>query len=233
MDKNQIKLWNQNHKKLTSIILEPLEHKNTIDLFLYQHSLLHSSKISNLPLVTIEDELFKDLKGETFRKYPVVVPDTKNSIVWHIWHITRIEDMTMNVLVNNDEQVFFLGDWQKDLKVDCIHTGNGMTEDEVAEHSANIDIPTLLAYRMEVGRKTREIVSCLQPGDFKRKVEAGRIKLLEDQGAVKKEALWLLKYLGNKSVAGLILMPATRHIFLHLNKSIRIKQRIQKIRESQ
>jgi hypothetical protein len=228
MDLNQRKRWNENHKKLTSLILKPIEHKNTIDLFLHQHSLLHSSRISNPSLVTLEDELIKDINEETFRKYPVAAPDTKNSIVWHIWHITRIEDMTMNILVNNDEQVLYAGDWHKQLNVDYIHSGNGMTEDEVADLSSNIDIPSLLAYRMEVGRKTREIVTYVQPGEFKRKVEAGRIKILEDIGSVKKEASWLLEYWGNKSIAGLILMPATRHIFLHLNKSIRIKQRIQK-----
>jgi hypothetical protein len=228
MDLNQRKRWNENHKKLTSLILKPIEHKNTIDLFLHQHSLLHSSRISNPSLVTLEDELIKDINEETFRKYPVAAPDTKNSIVWHIWHITRIEDMTMNILVNNDEQVLYAGDWHKQLNVDYIHSGNGMTEDEVADLSSNIDIPSLLAYRMEVGRKTREIVTYVQPGEFKRKVEAESIKILEDIGAVKKEASWLLEYWGNKSIAGLILMPATRHIFLHLNKSIRIKQRIQK-----
>ncbi len=233
MDLNQRKLWNENHKKLTNIILKPLEHKATIDLFLNQHSLLHSSKMSNSEIVTLEDELVKDIKEESFRKYPVVAPDTKNSIVWHIWHITRNEDMTMNVLVNNDIQVFYSGDWDKQLRVEYPHSGNGMTEDEIANISTNIDIPALFAYRIEVGRKTREVVSSLHPGEFKQKVEAERIKILEEQSAVKKEASWLLEYWGNKSIAGLILMPATRHIYLHLNKSIRIKQRIQKIKESQ
>jgi hypothetical protein len=81
---------------------------------------------------------------------------------------------------------------------------------------------------MEVGRKTREIVTRMELGEFKGKVDARRIKVLEDQGAVKKDAAWLLEYWGNKRIAGLILMPATRHIYLHLNKSIRIKERIQR-----
>lgn len=233
MDLNQRKLWNENHKKLTTIILKPIEHKTTIDLFLNQHSLLHASNMSNSPIYTLEDELFKDIKEETFRKYPVAAPDTKNSIVWHLWHVTRIEDMTMNVLVHNDQQVFYSGDWNKKLKVDYSHSGNEMTEDEIADLSINIDIPTLLSYRKEVGRKTRDIVSLLQQGDFRKKVEARRITILEEQKAVKKEAKWLLEYWGNKTIAGLILMPATRHIFLHLNKSIRIKQMIQKIKDSQ
>ena len=74
----------------------------------------------------------------------------------------------------------------------------------------------------------KEIVSNLLPGEFRNKVDTRRINILKEQNAVKKEASWLLEYWGNKTTAGLILMPATRHIFLHLNKSIRIKQRIQK-----
>ncbi|TCZ79347.1 DinB family protein [Paenibacillus albiflavus] len=230
MDLNQRKQWNENHKKLTNILLKPTEHKTAVELFLHQHSLLHSSIMSNSPIFTLEDELIKDIKEETFRKYPVAAPDTKNSIVWHLWHITRIEDMTMNVLVHNNQQVFYSGEWNKKLRVDYSHSGNEMTEDEITDLSTNIDIPSLMEYRIEVGRKTRDIVSLLQPGDFRRKVEAVGIKTLQDQKAVKEEATWLLEYWGNKTIAGLILMPATRHIFLHLNKSIRIKQRIQKVK---
>ncbi|WP_422657620.1 DinB family protein [Paenibacillus sp. EC2-1] len=228
MDLNQRKLWNENHKKLTSIIMKPKEHKESIDLFLHQHSLLHCSEMSHSVSTTLEDVLVKDSLEETFRKYPVVAPDTKNSIAWHIWHITRIEDMTMNVLVNNDKQVFSTDDWNKKLRISYPHSGNEMTDGEVANLSNQIDISALFEYRIEVGRKTREIVSLLKPGDFNLKIQTDRIQKLKDQNAVKDEASWLLEYWGNKRIGGLILMPVTRHIFLHLNKSIRIKQRIQK-----
>ncbi|WP_044478945.1 DinB family protein [Paenibacillus antibioticophila] len=229
MDLSQRKQWNENHKKLTSIILKPSEYQNSIGLFLSQHSLLHSSKMSNSPVTTLEDDLLKDLMEESFRKYPVEAPDTRNSIVWHVWHVTRIEDMTMNILVAEGDQVLHTYNWAKKLKVDYPHSGNEMTEIEIADLSENIDINALLEYRIEVGRKTREIVSHLLPGEFRNKVDAGRIDNLKEQNAVKREASWLLEYWGNKTIAGLILMPATRHIFLHLNKSIRIKKRIQKI----
>ncbi|WP_198510326.1 hypothetical protein [Bacillus solitudinis] len=42
---------------------------------------------------------------KTFRQYSVSNPDTRNSIAWHLWHITRIEDMTMNLLVIDKQQV--------------------------------------------------------------------------------------------------------------------------------
>lgn len=228
MDLNRRKLWNENHKKLTNMILKPTYHQSAIDLVLNQHRLLHSSRMRNSSVATLEDELLRDLSEETFRKYPITAPDTQNSIAWHLWHITRIEDMTMNVLVNNEQQVFISGDWYEQLNVKYPHSGNDMTEDEVADLSTHIHIPSLLDYRKEVGKKTQEIVSSLQPGEFRQKVASVRIKELEEQCAVKKESSWLLEYWGNKTIAGLILMPATRHIYLHLNKSIRIKKRIQK-----
>ncbi|MEF2965842.1 DinB family protein [Paenibacillus sp. M1] len=229
MDMDQRKQWNENHKTLTNIILKPHHHKNAVNLFLNQHSLLHSFQMSDLGIHTLEDELVKDINEETLRRYPVAAPDTKNSIAWHLWHVTRIEDMTMNVLINNDKQVFYFGNWDKKLRIDYSHSGNEMTDDEIADLSDHIDIPALFAYRIEVGRKTREIVSSLKPGDFKLKVEAERIHKLKEQHAVKDEASWLLEYWSKKNIAGLILMPATRHIFVHLNKSIRIKHRIQKM----
>ena len=141
--------------------------------------------------------------------------------------MTRIEDMTMSVLVNNDVQVLHSGQWNKKFHIDDVHSGNEMTEAEIANLSATLDVDSLLAYRIEVGRNTREVISRLLPGDFKQKLKRQESNNLKCD-AVKEEASWLLEYWGNKTIAGLVLMPATRHIFLHLNKSIRLKQKIQK-----
>ncbi|WP_234340252.1 DinB family protein [Gorillibacterium timonense] len=225
--------WNDHHKKLTGLILKPNEYDHTLALFLNQHALLYSSKLTRSAQTTFEDALFRDAEEDTLRKYPVNVPGTINSIVWHVWHIARIEDMTMNVLVADQDQIFFTGNWDESLAVDYAHTGNGMTEAEIADLSFQIDIAALLSYRLEVGKKTREIIGSLRPEDFKRKVEPGKIQKLEEQAAVKKEASWLLDYWGSKTIAGLVLMPATRHNFLHLNKSIRIKQKLQKIKDTE
>ncbi|GIO85136.1 hypothetical protein J25TS5_20680 [Paenibacillus faecis] len=225
MDLYQRKRWNENHKQLTGILSKAAEHEKAVGLFLDQHALLHSSNISQSESETLEDVLLQNLPEDQFRRYPVVTPDTKNSIAWHLWHIARIEDMTMNVLIGNREQIFHVGHWVDKLGTRFIHTGNEMTEEEVAELSAKIDIPALLAYRRAVGLATREVIGAVEPGEFSRKVESNRIHALRNQGAVKDEAAWLLEYWGKKTWAGLVLMPATRHNFVHLNKAIRIKRR--------
>ncbi|MNI39026.1 DinB superfamily protein [compost metagenome] len=228
MESFQRKLWSENHKKLSNCILNPNLHNSAVELFLNLHVQLYSSQMTNSQLITLEDELLHDISEETLRTYPVKTPGTINSIVWHLWHAARIEDMTMNILVHNDDQIFSSGDWFNQLKVDCAHSGNGMTEEEIGVLSTKIDIDALLAYRLEVGRKTREIISSLQPGQFKQPVNLARLQKLMEQGAVKQEESWLTEYWGKKTIAGLMLMPATRHNFVHLNKAIRIKQKYQK-----
>lgn len=225
MDLMQRRTWNENHKKLTEIILKPEEHSRTIQLFLSQHAVLHSSTITNKRELSLNDELMTDLDDITFRKYPVISPDTKNSIAWHLWHIARIEDVTMNILVSDNQQVQFDESWLDRMNIECSHTGNNMSEDDIAKLSSNIDFNSLLAYRAAVGVKTRQIVSLLKPGQFKMKVEPNRIKRLLDENAVTQNASWLADYWSKKTIAGLILMPSTRHNFLHLNKCIRIKDR--------
>ncbi|AZS14935.1 DinB family protein [Paenibacillus lutimineralis] len=231
MDLKQRKCWNENHKQLTNLIFTMDKHAQAVELFLNQHALLHSSQMSHSSVTTLEDYLLDQMAEHAFRTYPVKVPGTKNSIAWHLWHITRIEDMTMNVLLNDEEQIFEMGNWKERLQVNYFHTGNGMMEEEVADLSSNINLSALLAYRLEVGRRTREIVASMLPGQFNQKVDPIRIKKLNDNGAVKQGESWLLEYWGNKRLGGLILMPATRHLFLHLNKAVRIKEKLQKLNE--
>ncbi|MEN2766292.1 DinB family protein [Ornithinibacillus xuwenensis] len=228
MDMNERRTWNDNHKKLKQILVRPEAHNEVIQLFLSHHLLLHASSISQTNYTTLEDKLLKGLHERLFRQYPVPNPDTNNSIAWHLWHIARIEDMTMNVLVSDRNQVLFSEDWLTKMNVPLTHSGNDMQEEEIADLSRNIDINSLLAYRAAVGRRTREIITSLKPGQFIMKINADRIRRLFEENAVMEKSKWLADYWSKKNIAGLILMPATRHNFLHLNKSIRIKERLQK-----
>ena len=45
------------------------------------------------------------------------------------------------------------------------------------------------------------------------------------EGAVAKEARDLIDYWGKRRIAGLLLMPATRHNLVHLNEALRLKRR--------
>lgn len=228
MDKLQRKIWNDNHKLLKQALAKPQTHAEAVSIFLTQHALLHEHSVGQLEQVTLEQHLLKNLDEATFRQYPVSNPDTKNSIAWHLWHISRIEDMTMNILIANSPQVLNKGDWLSKLNIPFAHSGNDMTKEEIAFLSKSINLETLQEYRIEVGKQTRTVIESLKEGDFQLAIEVTRIKRLFDEEAVLSKSKWLADYWGKKNVAGLILMPATRHNFLHLNKSIRIKERLQK-----
>jgi hypothetical protein len=48
---------------------------------------------------------------------------------------------------------------------------------------------------------------------------------MRDEGAVVEAARGLLDYWGKRNIAGLLLMPATRHNLVHLNEALQLKQR--------
>jgi hypothetical protein len=228
MDLKQRRVWNENHKELTEILLNPNEHVRAVELFLHHHASLYSSKMSNGFTHTLEDYVLENLEEPAFRKYPVNAPDTKNSIVWHLLHIARVEELTMNILVADSQQVLHSGNWLEKMNIRFPHSGNSMRDDDIAELSSVIHIDSLLEYRIAVGKQTRLIISSLQPGEFGRKVQDSRIKRLFDEHAVLQEASGIADYWKKKTIAGLVLMPATRHNFLHLNKCARIKDKLHK-----
>lgn len=131
-------------------------------------------------------------------------------------------------MVADDQQVLYAENWFDKINTRFSHSGNEMSEEDIADLSSNIDCESLLAYRTAVGKQTREIISRLTPGQLKEKVEQNRIKRLFDENAVTQNASWLADYWSKKSIAGLILMPATRHMFLHLKKCIHIKEKLLK-----
>jgi hypothetical protein len=105
-------------------------------------------------------------------------------------------------------------------------TANSMEPAEVAALSAAINLPALLDYRRLVGRRTRGIVSQLGVQELKQKVDPARLDKMTAQGAVRVEAGGLLEYWAGLTIAGLLLMPPTRHAFIHWNEALRIKQKI-------
>ena len=218
------KNWNQGQQELREALTHPEEHPKAIELFLRQHAMVHSAQVSKSGLWSFDDEVWQDLSEETAR---TIRRNLEHSIAWNIWHIARIEDVTMNMLVAGGSQVAVHEGWYERMKISMRDTGNAMDGQDVAALSSTIDLDALRAYRDAVGRRTREVVRRIQPDEFKRKVEAGRLQRVLDEGAVLPEAQGLLDYWGGLSIAGLLLMPPTRHNFVHLNEAVRIKGKSQ------
>jgi hypothetical protein len=223
MDPNR-KHWNERHQKLNRALAAG-DRENAIELFLCQHAMVHSAKMAKTGLWSFEDEVLHDLTDNQARLLP---PGGEHSIAWILFHLARVEDITMNMLVAGTVQLFTRDDWGKKMKVNIVHSANKMDDENVANLSASIDIKALKAYRLAVGRRTREIVKKLQAEDFKKKVDPARIQKVMEEGAVIKEAMEIINYWGSRTIAGLLLMPPSRHCILHLNEALRIKQKIEK-----
>jgi len=219
------KLWNEGHKRLRQALNQPGAHPTAIDLFLRQHAMVHDAEMADLGLHSFANEVWQGADEATIRCVP---PKFEHSIAWLIWHIARIEDMTMNGLLAGKMQIFFQDDWLKKLNVTEKHSGNVVMDDaDVTELSQRVDIEALKAYRLAVGRSTREAVKALQPNEFKVKVDLAHLQELLDNGSVLEAASDLLDYWRNLTKAGLLLMPPTRHNFVHLNEAIKVKKKCQ------
>jgi hypothetical protein len=220
MDQNR-KIWNDQQKRLRQAFNNPVNHRQALELFLSQHAMVHGVEMSDAGLWSFADEVWHGLTEKDIRQIP---SDGEHSIAWIFWHMTRIEDVTMNMLISGTPQLLDQDDWLIRLGLTYRVTGNAMDDTQIAALSEEINITALNAYRITVGRKTREIVNHIQPNEFNKMVDASRLKKVLEEGAVVEGARGLLDYWGSLAIAGLLLMPPTRHNFIHLNEATRVKQ---------
>jgi hypothetical protein len=205
---------------LRRILTAAGQHEKAIGMFLDQHAMLHSAKMAGSAPWSFEDAILDDMSEAQIRRIP---RNAEHSIAWCLWHIARIEDVAMNLLVAGRAQVFSQSEWPERMRVSIQDTGNAMSPFDVAHLSEKIDIQALRAYRVAVGRRTREIVKGLAPEDLKRKVNPSRLQQVMDQGAVVPAARGVVDYWSKRDVAGLLLMPASRHCLVHLNEALQLK----------
>ncbi len=219
-----LKSWNHNIKELRKIILKPDKIQESKSLALSLHSMVHLSIMSGVDKKTFEDELWEGLDENTFRTSQ---NQKGRTIAYGIWHCTRIEDITMNLLVAGDKQIFNRENWQEKINSNITDTGNAMSEDDIIEFSKNINMEELKNYRIEVGIRTRDIVKNLSTQDMKRNFDKHRLQRILDERAVLdvKASNWLIDFWGRKNVAGIILMPMTRHQVIHINESLSAKKK--------
>ncbi|MBN2004495.1 MAG: DinB family protein [Anaerolineae bacterium] len=216
------KLWNEQQKELRERLLRFKDHEHALTLFLNQHAALHSAKVTPGVPWSFEDEILDDMTEARIRCIP---QGCDYSVAWHIWHLARIEDITMSVLLGGRPQLFVRSGWQEQLKAPVVDTGNAMNKAEVAALSDALDLAALRDYRVAVGRETRYIVTTAPVEVLKQKVAPARLQQILDEGAVVEAARGIVDYWSRRKLAELLLMPPTRHNLVHLNEAARLKQK--------
>lgn len=148
MDK---KTWGADLQKLRAIIKKDNPLDETKHLIRQLHVMVYASEMSGINLPTFEDEIWQNLNEETARK---AVNKKGRTVLYGLWHTARIEDITMNLLVEGKEQLFEKEGWFSRIGSPVRHTGNSLDSKEILEMSATIDIDELKAYRIAVGRNS-------------------------------------------------------------------------------
>ena len=174
--------------------------------------------------------LNNELDREDFDASPFINADGYHSktIAYSIWHIFRIEDIVMHTLINEDEQVFFTGNYQKHINSPIITTGNELVKQQIADFSGQLNLQELYSYIFEVKKSTEKIIKSLSYVDLAQKISEERKECLKSLHVVSTDenAIWLIDYWCNKDIRGLIQMPFSRHWIMHTEACLRIKNKI-------
>ncbi len=221
---SNLKYWNAQHQLLHRLLLKDKAYQQAIPIFLEHHAAVHATKLQTGAHWSWHDEVLNGVTPEQMRYAPKGSP---HSVAWRIWHMARIEDVTMNILLADGAQVFESGKWRDKLDIDCVSVGNEMTDAGIEALSKAINLKALFAYRLAVGKRTRALVKRLDFARLSQPPTPDRLHRLSAEHAVEQSTLWLVDYWGSHPAANLLLMPATRHSFVHLNE---IKRMLPKLR---
>lgn len=133
----------------------------------------------------------------------------------------------MEILVARENQIFN-EDWKLRMNAPITDTGNALSDDEIMSLSKSLRMEELLRYRNEVGKRTRQIVTGLSQKDITRPIAEEDIQRIQKEGGVtsQEDSIWLLDFWSKKDIAGILLMPPTRHVMLHLNDCFKWKEHI-------
>ena len=172
----------------------------------------------------------RELSEEEFSRMPF--PNANGyhnkTIAYSIWHIFRIEDIVAHTLIQGDEEIFSIAEYQKRINSPIITTGNELQGQQIVAFSKNIDINQLYQYIEQEKESTDSLLKSFTFRDMKRKFgEEDNSRLYSLQVVSSDEqANWLIDYWCGKDIRGLIQMPFSRHWIMHVEASLRIENKL-------
>jgi hypothetical protein len=217
--------WSDQQQHFRRLLLHSDRHTEAIYAFLEQHAMLHTASLVSGYRWSFQDEISTDLTDEQLRQIP---SGNLHSIAWLLWHIARTEDVTINLLLANTDQLLFADHWFEHLAIPTRDIGTEMSAADITALSAQIDIAAVRAHRRAVGQRTREIVQQVTASELRQIVEPERIERVKVEGALVPAAYGVAEYWGRHTKGNLLLIPATRHSFTHLNEAGRVRQKLRR-----
>ena len=216
------KEWSELNKSMQTLLRKKDTYKSGIDILFKLRDRLMETLLS----------FKKELERDEFNAIPFINADGYHSktIAYSLWHIFRIEDIVAHTLINDDEQIFFQGNYKDRINSPIITTGNELVGQDIADFSAQLNIDELYTYIVEVKKSTESVLSKLPFDMLKNKISSERKDRLISLNTVSTDenASWLIDYWCSKDIRGLIQMPFSRHWIMHIEASLRIKNKLKK-----
>lgn len=185
------------------------------EMLISEHARTHAASTAN-PDNSIQDSVLRDVSEAQLRASPQA---GFNSFAWLFWHMTRTEDVAVNLIVCEQPQVFDSGGWGAKMNVERRDFGAGMTGNEVDELNRSIDIPAMFAYRDAVGRQTQAVVRELDTSVLDQVLGDGVIQRLRDEGALGERAGWVADRWAGKRKAYTLGHTTVGHNLMHLGQA--------------
>ncbi|AQR94585.1 phage head-tail adapter protein [Clostridium saccharoperbutylacetonicum] len=190
-------------------------------------------------LLELRKELMKEivslkeaLNREDFNAMPFINAKGyhNKTIAYSLYHIFRIEDIVSNSLIKKREQVFFKDNYNEKVKSPIITTGNELIKQEISVFSSKLNLDELYNYIKAVDVSTTQLLKELSYEDLKIKMTERDKEIVKSLKVVSEadNAFWLIDYWCDKNIQGLIQMPLSRHWIMHIEASLRIKNKIYK-----
>ncbi len=190
------------------------------EVLLQEHAATHSAEVSGGKGVSWADQPLHEMPDDQLRRRPHGL----NSIAWLIWHIARLEDIVANTILNLRPQVFDEEKWSARLNVSRRDFGVEMTGEEVEELSAAVDIRSVRAYRIAVGRRTREWIRSLSATGLEDVVPEAGVRQAFAEGALGPRAKWVEELWLNRHKPWFLYREITGHNYLHLGQALWVKK---------
>src|SRR4029434_5817106 len=124
---------------------------------LAQHARLHASDVSPEP-GTLAERILGGVTAEPVRMRP---GRGLTPLAWVLWHMSRVEDVCVNLVVIDGRQVFDEA-WASRMGVRRWDIGTAMSGDEVRDLAGSLNVAAARAYRSAVGRRTPDMVMLLR-----------------------------------------------------------------------
>jgi hypothetical protein len=185
---------------------------DAVDFWLLRYETLHGFLVDDLP---------GQLTDAQLRGRPTA---GVNTVAWLLWHAMRIEDVCVNRFLTDRPQVLEDG-WLGRMAIARRDVGTGMTDRQVDDFSARIDLDGLRGYCRAVTRATLDAVPTLRAQDLAALVPAEQVtRVCTAEGAVDPGASWLTEFwAGGRSRGWVLLQTSLLHVYGHYFEGLAVK----------